>query len=138
MPRGAKPRTYDADVVSRVRSLYDQGRTQAEIALDTGTSQRFVWRLMRNCGIKARIAAKRRQSGSANSSWKGDAAGYKALHLRVAMSRGKPSLCEECGTTSARRYEWASISGNYADPKDYRRLCASCHRRADGIARNLR
>ena len=69
--------------------------------------------------------------------WKGDAANYSALHLRVQTERGRPSLCEECGTTSAKRFEWANISGRYEDVADYRRLCCSCHHRMDGLVRNL-
>lgn len=74
------------------------------------------------------------QKGAANPQWKGDAASYKAFHLRVATVRGKPKHCEHCGTTNPeKRYEWASISQNYADVYDYKRLCRRCHMRFDGL-----
>lgn len=79
-------------------------------------------------GNKGRMAYK---SGSDNLQWKGVKAGYKAFHLRVEAARGKPKKCEDCGTTSAKRFEWASVSGNYSDVNDYKRLCVSCHRRFD-------
>ena len=68
---------------------------------------------------------------------KGDSAKYAALHLRVSVARGKPSLCMRCGTTEAARFEWANLTGDYANVEDYVRLCGSCHRRMDGAVHNL-
>lgn len=57
---------------------------------------------------------------------------YIALHNWVRYHKGTPSECEECGTTTAKRYEWSNISGKYERVlSDYRRLCASCHRLID-------
>ncbi len=137
MPRGAKPKVYDAGLVENVRALYAKGMTQDEIAELSGVTQKVIWRLMLRHEIPARVAAKRDQRGPRNLAWKGDDASYKALHLRVAVVRGKPSLCERCGTTSAARFEWANLSKKYADPNDYIRLCVSCHHRMDGTASNL-
>lgn len=137
MPRGSKPKVYPADLVARVRQAYECGRTQAEIAAVEGVSQKVIFSLMRRHGLPCRVAAKREQHGPTNDAWKGDAANYSALHLRVQTERGRPSLCEECGTTSAKRFEWANISGRYEDVADYRRLCCSCHHRMDGLVRNL-
>ena len=62
--------------------------------------------------------------------WKGDAVGYYALHAWVSRHKGTPKKCEQCGTTKAKRYEWANISREYKrDLNDYRRLCTSCHRK---------
>ena len=137
MPRGARPKSYDPALVERVRELYESGLTQDEVAALCGVSQRVVWRLMARHGIPARVAAKRNQRGAHNHMWRGDAAKYAALHLRVQATRGTPSLCDACGTTKAKRFEWANISGRYEDPSDYRRLCCSCHHKMDGHVRNL-
>lgn len=63
-----------------VKSMYENGSTQTEIAEFLGVSQKVVWRFMKNNGIKARVAAKRNQRGENNSNWKGgivkDDAGY--------------------------------------------------------------
>ena len=57
---------------------------------------------------------------------------YSRLHGQVYKLRGKPKHCEHCGTTDPdKHYQWANKSGDYADPYDYLRLCASCHRRYD-------
>ena len=57
---------------------------------------------------------------------------YSRLHAQVYKLRGKPKRCEHCGTTDPdKHYQWANKTGNYADPSDYLRLCASCHRRYD-------
>ena len=59
-------------------------------------------------------------------------AGYKGLHDWVRRVKGKPSLCEECGTITAKKYEWSNTSFEYKrDPSDWRRLCTSCHRHYD-------
>lgn len=114
------------------------GLTQTEIAAKWGTTQRVVWRAMRKHGIKARVAAKRNQRGPNNDSWKGDAAGYHALHLRVAKALGKPMKCDVCGTTDpTKTYDWANLSGRYYDLRDYVRMCRSCHWKRDGKINNI-
>lgn len=137
MPRGARPKTYNQELVTRVTELYAAGSTQAEVAKDIGQTQKVVWNIMRRHNIDARTAAKRDQRGSKNSSWKGSSAGYSAYHLRVIAERGQPSKCDDCGTTEAKRFEWANLTGRYDDVRDYRRLCVSCHHRLDGHVRNL-
>jgi len=142
MPKGVydhkhiKPKTYPADMVGKVRDLYEAGKTQHEIAAELGTSQKVIWRLMKNHDITARIAAKRDQAGEHNHMWLGDEAKYQALHLRVEAARGKPQQCDRCGTNDpALRYEWANLTGDYADIDDYQRMCVSCHRRYDAQRR---
>lgn len=55
---------------------------------------------------------------------------YKALHDWVRRHRGTPSLCEVCGTTTAKTYHWANLSQEYKrDLSDWRRLCPTCHMR---------
>lgn len=64
--------------------------------------------------------------------WKGEDAGYTAKHLWIVKHHGKASMCDECGTKNASRYEWSNISGEYKrDRSDYRQLCPSCHRKID-------
>ncbi len=137
MPRGAKPKVYPVQMVSEVKRLYELGRTQAEIADELCTTQKVVWRLMLRSGIVARTAAKRDQTGDKNDSWRGDCATYAALHLRVQTARGTPSRCAACDSTDSPRFEWANLTGDYANVHDYIRLCRSCHNKFDGIAVNL-
>lgn len=64
--------------------------------------------------------------------FKGTYSQYIQLHAWVNHHKGKASECTECGTTTAKRYEWSNISGEYKqDVSDYRSLCTSCHRRLD-------
>lgn len=135
---GSKPKEYPPELVGLVRSLYTSGSSQIEVAAACGISQRVVWRIMVRYEIPRRRAIKRDQRGPRNSSWKGDDAGYSALHLRVATERGTPSLCEHCGTTNSKRFEWANLTGNYTDVFDYGRLCSSCHHKMDGTIKNIR
>ena len=115
---------------------YGKIMTQTEIANHLGVSQKMVFSWFKKLNIKSRIATKRNQSGEKNHMWKGNDAGYAALHYRINNLRGKPSKCEYCKTTKAKRYEWANVNGNYNDPNDYVRLCASCHRKADNGTKN--
>jgi hypothetical protein len=64
-----------------------------------------------------------------NWNWKGNNAGYSALHDWVRKWKGKPEYCEMCGTTIAKKYEWANIDHKYRRIlDDYIRVCTSCHR----------
>ena len=72
------------------------------------------------------------RAGERSCHWKGDSAGYTALHYRLRNIRGSPQKCEICGRTEDGLYhEWANLTGNYADIYDYKRMCRSCHRRFD-------
>ena len=138
MPRGAKPKQYPPEMVEQVRTLYSGGMTQVEVAAELGVTQKVIWKLMIRHDIPRRPQIKRDQRGARNSSWKGGAASYAAFHYRMTILRGQPKRCEECGTGDlAKGYEWASISGDFANPSDHRRLCRSCHARYDETYRNL-
>ena len=72
------------------------------------------------------------QKGNKNYWWKGDKVGYFSLHHWIEGNYGKPKICSHCGTTTAKRFEWANISGKYKrDIKDFVRLCTKCHRKFD-------
>lgn len=123
-------------MVAKVQEMYSAGSTQAEIAAALKTTQKVIWKLMHNHEVQARVAAKRNQVGADNHMWRGDDAGYQALHLRVEAARGKPSYCSKCESSDpATRYEWANLTGNYQDVDDYDRMCVSCHRIYDAARR---
>jgi len=71
-------------------------------------------------------------------SWKGNDAGLISLHRMVWRKKGKPNKCEVCGTETAKKYEWANLSGNYADVNDYKRMCTICHRKYDDHSKGYR
>jgi len=143
MPKGVyvrkprKPKQYAASLVERVRVLYANGASQVEIAEKEGVSQKVVFNLMRNHGIKARPAAKRNQWGEANHMWKGDDASKYAFHRRLYSRFGKPSKCSVCGTTEASHYDYANLSGSYEDLNDYAPMCRSCHWKYDDKVSNI-
>lgn len=90
-----------------------------------------------SCGCLAAEQASIRTAGfvgEKHPTWKGEDAGYFAMHVRVNAARGRPQHCEQCGTTDpSKTYEWASLTHRYDDVDDYRRMCRSCHRKYDGI-----
>lgn len=78
------------------------------------------------------VYATTRGAPNRNSQWKGNNVGYKALHIWVSRWLGKPSKCEDCGTTEAKKFEWANISKEYKrDLDDWKRLCHPCHIKFD-------
>lgn len=132
---GAPQREYAPELVERVRQMYDDGATILEIGTTIGPGVK-VQRIVERFIAERRAPGPRDQSGERNPLWKGDYAGYNALHLRVIAARGRPSQCSCCDTTDpAIRYEWANLSGHYEDINDYVRLCPLCHRRLDARRR---
>lgn len=133
--RGASPRKYSSEIVSEVRRLYESGMSIAEVQDAIGIGIKVETVMLRN-GIARRRAIPRDPTGENNGMWRGNDARYQALHLRVAARRGKPSHCERCGTTDSHaKYEWANLTGNYADVDDYKRMCIPCHRNFDAARR---
>jgi len=64
---------------------------------------------------------------------------YGTLHAWVRRNFGTPSICEHCGDTTSKKFEWANISGKYTmSRKDWARLCCQCHRRYDrGVKKRI-
>lgn len=136
MPRGKPPREYPAEVVDLICGMYLDGMTVAEIRKVAPKGYRVQTILERHLSSR-RPAARRDQSRHRNHMWKGDEAGYKALHLRVKAERGRPSRCGACEEDDPNgRYEWANLTGDYANVYDYVRLCVTCHRRVDAHRRS--
>ena len=139
----AKSQTYRIDF-QKIVEMYERGMTQTEIANELGTTQKVIYNSFRRNGYKCRKAAKRNQLGKNNNSWVGDKATYATFHKRVESLYGRPIHCEVCGTVDpSKRYEWANVTGDYADVEHgYRRMCCSCHRKFDkskeGVKNNVK
>lgn len=131
---GKKPREYPAEIVQQVLAWYAEGLTVAEIIAIAPKGYKVQNILTRHLPERRR-AIKRNQFGANNDSWKGDNAGYAALHLRVESARGKPMRCDWCENADQKRYEWANLTGDYTNIWDYVRLCLSCHRTYDSKRR---
>ena len=124
---------------SKIIELYEMGMTQVEIAEELGVTQKLIWGRLRKANYKCRIAKKRDQIGINNDSWKGEKVGYSAFHRRLEATRGRPKKCEVCGTNDSQKtYDWANLTGHYDDPKDYKRMCRSCHWKYDGKINNIK
>ncbi len=71
-------------------------------------------------------------SSNPYSGFKGSVTEYKRLHEWVSYHFGRPQMCEDCGTTEAKRYDWAAIDNRYTKLReDWKRLCRSCHQKFD-------
>lgn len=72
-------------------------------------------------------ACAHRQVEESASAFKGDKAGYSAIHKWVAAHFGKPTVCLCCETRGSRMH-WANIDHKYSRMRsDWIQLCASCH-----------
>lgn len=68
------------------------------------------------------------------SGWSGTPNEYNRVHSWVYRKLGKPQKCQHCKTETAKKFEWANISGNYLyDLSDWVRLCTRCHHKFDNI-----
>ena len=61
---------------------------------------------------------------------------YSGIHKWIVRVAGQPSLCEECGDNSDRKYQWADLSSNpkgifKKDRANWKRMCIPCHKRYD-------
>lgn len=125
-----------------IRELYcEKGMSQVEIAAILNVTQKVIWGAMKRFGVPRRKAAKRDQQGEKNAYWGGKhgQVTYEAYHYRVIAKRGKPSACVDCGTVKkSLNYDWANITGNFADIYDYKRLCRSCHSKMDKKILNIK
>lgn len=76
--------------------------------------------------------------GENNPLWKGDNAGYGAIHDWLKLHFGKPAFCEHCGTKTAKKFEWANVSKkNKRERSDWLRLCTSCHHKYDNSRQKM-
>ena len=131
---GAKPREYPEEIVKQILQWYAEGLTVAEIKAIAPKGYK-VQNILQRYLPERRKAIKRDQRAEKNHMWKGDKAGYQALHFRVEAARGKPMRCDWCESIDDKRYEWANLTGNYTDVWDFVRLCLSCHRTYDSKRR---
>lgn len=68
------------------------------------------------------------QANEKHPHWKGNNASYVSIHHWVRRWKGKPKLCENCGTKTAKKYEWSNIDHKYRRVlEDYIRMCTKCH-----------
>lgn len=73
-----------------------------------------------------------------HGNWKGDGAGYVALHAWVRVRRGTPTQCEMCpeNRNDTKYFDWSNISGEYKrDLSDWQRLCKKCHAKFDDLGK---
>ena len=80
------------------------------------------------------MGVKKGTLGYKSNAWKGEEAGYRAIHIWVQNKLGKPRFCENCGKKGLRhrQYHWANISKKYKRLlSDWKRLCVKCHKKYD-------
>lgn len=69
--------------------------------------------------------------GELSGNWKGDRAGYTAIHIWIRKHKEQSLICERCGEIP-RKLEISNISGKYLrDINDYEWLCTKCHKTKD-------
>lgn len=75
--------------------------------------------------------------GEKSGCWKGNKAGYSALHSYVRKYKPKVVKCEICG--NVRKLYASHINHNYSrDLDEYRWLCCPCHKKYDINLKNAK
>jgi hypothetical protein len=70
--------------------------------------------------------------GNKNGMWKGNDAGYNAIHIWINSHLIDHKLCRYCG--SKNNLHWSNKNHLYKRIKsDWQRVCAKCHRKYDDI-----
>lgn len=135
MPKGVYERTPEIKAAMRGQFIVGQK------AWNKGTHglSPEPWNKNIKTGIVPKSAFKVGQMANENNYfWKGDAVSYTGLHQWVQRKLGTPSLCVHCGTTEAKRFEWANVSRQYKrDLSDWIRLCAICHKKYDNVGNKI-
>jgi len=76
--------------------------------------------------------------GEKHYNWKGGDGGYGKLHYWVYQKKGRPTVCEFCGTTKG-KLEWANKSQQYRkELNDWLSLCKKCHVEYDNTIKVLK
>jgi len=77
------------------------------------------------------VKGNQQPKGSAHPQWV-EKCTYNTAHWWINTHFKRPKECEHCGTTTAKKYEWANISKKYKRVRsDWLNLCCSCHRKYD-------
>lgn len=141
-------RVYPAAVIKKATKLYRDGMTVAEVQTAIGSGYKAQLILERYLPAR-RSTAKRDQYGERNDSWRGDSAGYDAVHARLKEWFGPASTltCADCGVPA---HDWSycgtcdaeQVAANgcsyCSHPEHYAPRCVSCHRKFDAAMRAAR
>ncbi len=112
--------------------LHGDGYTHQQLADEFGIGRKVVSNAIKRLGLNPHKAAKRNQTGPNNDNWRGKSANLSSKHRRLYRAFGQPSKCDVCGTSDpTKSYDWANLTGDYDDPKDFKRMCRSCHWKYD-------
>lgn len=81
---------------TKMIELYEKGFTQEEVAKYLGTTQKVIYKRMKEIGYKPRVAAKRNQTGINNDSWKGGKSKHAAGYVLIKTpDHPRASKCGE-------------------------------------------
>lgn len=76
--------------------------------------------------------------GEKNINWKGNEAGYSALHGWIDRNFIKTEVCDDCSLNPSKtkngkaKIHWANVSGRYLRIRsDWQCLCYLCHKKFD-------
>lgn len=86
-------------------------------------------------GVRSNTGRTHFKKGNIPNNYKGDEVSYNGLHKWIHRHKGRPTICQMCGSTTAKKFEWANKSHLYKrDEDDWLSLCTKCHHTYDNIA----
>ena len=106
---------------------------EAKRKLSKSLKGKTSWAKGKTFSIKYRKKLSESHKGkneSLASNWKGNKAGYHAIHLWINKYKIKPQQCTDCGKeVSKYSMHWSNIDHKYRrNLDDYIARCSSCHK----------
>ena len=95
---------------------------------------RLIGRENKFCSLPCANKAALSLTGSDHPGWKGDDAGYMAIHKRLRRERGE-AKDQECIFGCGPAYDWAHNYDELGPSKEYFAACHRCHSRYDRAIR---
>lgn len=115
---------HDAELILSY-TLYASSGRLAELAKKMGRTKQFLCRQAKRLGLTDIKRDRPWMTKHATNT-------YMHNHHVVRRTLGQPKKCTVCGTDEDKVwYEWANLTGDYANPDDYKRMCRKCHRTYD-------
>ncbi len=108
----------------------NQKKTMREIAKELGCSSSCVKVSLKRQNVKSRSKSEYKLNDK-NPQWKGEKAGYGAIHNYVKRRIKKERICNDC--KREKPLDMANISQEYKrEVEDWEWLCRRCHMKKDG------
>ena len=121
---------YDDPDYRRKQRESHLGKTLSEATILKIKEKRALQIITEETKLKLSAASLINQKGEKNGNYKGDSAGYDAIHRWVRTRRPNEGICEICGT-SDKTLILACVGEYTRDITQFKWVCWGCHNKHD-------